>query len=97
MNYLSLTDLFLVGLGLDITGAILLAKGLLLSSRELAVLNTMYGSGKGVHKDRCRNRVLGEFGVGYLTAGFILQAVGYGLEISGHPSTTGATGCLPRS
>lgn len=94
MIYLSLTDLFLVGLGLDISGAILLAKGLLLSPRELAMLNTMYGSGEGVHRDRCRNRALGEFGVTYLTAGFILQAVGYALEIGGHPSTTGTSRLL---
>jgi hypothetical protein len=90
VDYLSLTDLFLVGLGLDISGAILLAKGLLLSPRELAMLNTYYGSSNGVHKDRCRNRALGEFGVAYLTAGFVLQAVGYALEIGGHPSRTGS-------
>lgn len=53
------------------------------------MLNTMYGSGEGVHKDRCRNRVLGEFGLSYLTAGFVLQAVGYALQISGHPNETG--------
>lgn len=88
-DYLTLSDLFFVGLALDITGGVLLAKGLLLTPRELAMLNTMYGSGVGVHKDRCRNRVLGEFGVAYLTAGFVLQAVGYALQISGHPSETG--------
>jgi hypothetical protein len=88
-EYLTLNDLFFVGLALDISGGILLAKGLLLSPRELAMLNTMYGSGEGVHKDRCRNRVLGEFGLAYLTAGFVLQAVGYALQISGHPSETG--------
>jgi hypothetical protein len=35
LDYLSLTDLFIVGLGLDITGAILLAKGLLISPATL--------------------------------------------------------------
>lgn len=89
-EYLTLSDLFFVGLALDITGGILLAKGLLLSPRELALLNTMYGSGEGVHKDRCCNRVYGEFGIAYLTAGFVLQAVGYALQISGHPSETGS-------
>jgi hypothetical protein len=87
---LSLSDLFLVGLALDIAGGILLARGLLLTPRELAMLNTWYGSGEGVHRDRCRNRVLGEFGVAYLTAGFVSQAIGYALQISGHPSRTGA-------
>jgi hypothetical protein len=88
-EYLSLSDLFFVGLALDITGGILLARGLLLTPRELAMLNTMYGAGEGVHKDRCRNRVLGEFGLAYLTAGFVVQAIGYALQISGHPSETG--------
>jgi hypothetical protein len=88
-DYLTLSDLFFVGLALDITGGVLLAKGLLLTPRELALLNTVYGSGSGVHRDRCRNRVLGEFGVAYLTAGFVLQAVGYALQIGGHPSETG--------
>lgn len=88
-EYLTLNDLFFVGLALDISGGILLAKGLLLSPRELAMLNTMYGSGEGVHRDRCRNRVLGEFGLAYLTAGFVLQAVGYALQVGGHPSETG--------
>jgi hypothetical protein len=35
LDYLSLTDLFIVGLGLDITGAILLAKGPLISPATL--------------------------------------------------------------
>ena len=87
--YLTLSDLFFVGLALAITGGILLAKGLLLTPQELAMLHTMYGSGTGSHKDRCRNRVLGEFGVAYLTAGFVLQAVGYALQISGQSSETG--------
>ena len=89
VGYLSLTDLFLVGLALDISGATLLAKGLLLSPRALARLNTNWGVGYGQHEDRCRNRVLGEFGVIYLVAGFALQAVGYSLEIGGVLSKTG--------
>jgi hypothetical protein len=89
-SHISLADLFLVGLAFDISGAILLAKGLLLTPRELAMLHTNYGAGVGVHKDRCRNRVLGEFGVTYLTTGFVFQAVGYALQISGHHTATGS-------
>jgi hypothetical protein len=89
VDYLSLTDLFLVGLALDISGAILLAKGLLLSPHMLASLNTVWGVGEGLHEDRLRNRVDGEFGVGYLVCGFILQAVGYSLDIGGVSSKTG--------
>ncbi len=88
MRYLSLTDLFLVGLALDITGAIMLAMGLLLSARSIVRLNTMWGLNKGAHEDRCWNRVNGEFGAAFLVAGFALQAVGYGLEIAGVPSET---------
>jgi hypothetical protein len=90
VGYLSLTDLFLVGLALDISGATLLAKGLLLSPRELARLNTFWGVGYGQHEDRCRNRVAGEFGVAYLVCGFLLQAVGYLLAVSGVPSEAGS-------
>lgn len=89
MNCLSLTDLFLVGLALDITGAILLAKGLLLSPRALARLNTNWGVGYGQHEDRLRNRVDGAYGVRCLVVGFCLQAFGYLLAISGVSSETG--------
>jgi hypothetical protein len=88
-NYLSLTDLFLVGLAFDICGAVLLAKGLLISPRALYKLNTYWGVGYGQHQDRCENRVDGEFGVGYLIVGFFLQAVGYSLDIAGVQSETG--------
>jgi hypothetical protein len=89
MNDLSLADLFLVGLVLDISGAILLARGLLLSPRELSRLNTFWGVGYGQHEDRIRNRVSGEFGVTYLVAGFLLQAAGYSFAISGVETKTG--------
>lgn len=88
-DYLSLADLFLVGLALDISGAILLAKGLLLSPRALSRLNTWWGVSDGQHEDRCRNRVAGEFGVTYLVAGFTMQAVGYLLSVAGVRSETG--------
>jgi hypothetical protein len=91
MSYLSLTDLFLVGLALDISGAVLLAKGLLLSPRELAKLNTNWGVGYGQHEDRLQNRVAGKFGVLYLVGGFTLQAAGYTTEIGGAKNETGIT------
>ena len=68
MTELSLADLFLVGLVLDISGAVLLARGLLLSPSELSRLNTVWGSAAGVHEDRIRNRVAAEFGVAYLAS-----------------------------
>jgi hypothetical protein len=89
MSHLSLADLFLVGLVLDVSGALLLARGLLLSPRELSRLNTFWGVGYGQHEDRIRNRVAGEFGVTYLVAGFLLQAAGYSFAIAGTPTRTG--------
>ncbi len=88
-EYLSLTDLFLVGLAFDICGAVLLAKGLFLSPRFLSTLNTWWGVSDGQHQDRSENRVAGEFGVAYLVAGFFLQAVGYSLDIAGVQSEVG--------
>ena len=90
MDFLSLTDLFLVGLALDVTGAVLLAKGLLISPAMISVVSgTYWGSNKGEAEDRCRNRVDAEFGIGFLAAGFVLQAVGYSLDIGGVPTETG--------
>lgn len=89
-NYLSLADLFLVGLALDICGAVLLAKGLLLGPRDIARLNTYWGINEGALSDRIQNRVYAEFGMLYLGIGFALQAVGYSLEIGGVETETGA-------
>lgn len=89
-RYLSLTDLFLVGLALDICGAVLLAKGLLLTPRDIARLNTFWGINEGALRDRIQNRVYAEFGMLYLGIGFTLQAVGYSLEIGGVETETGA-------
>lgn len=89
-NYLSLADLFLVGLALDICGAVLLAKGLLLTPRDFARLNTYWGINEGALSDRIQNRVFAEFGMLYLGIGFALQAVGYSLEIAGVETETGA-------
>lgn len=86
----TLADLFLVGLVLDISGAVLLAKGLLLSPRTLSKLDTWWGVGHGQHQDRVANRVAGEFGVAYLVLGFALQFVGYSLDIAGVSTETGS-------
>ncbi|HEX3563553.1 MAG TPA: hypothetical protein VHU24_12000 [Solirubrobacterales bacterium] len=91
MDYLSLTDLFIVGLALDITGAILLAKGLLISPEAISSVSaTLWGGNPETARDRCRNRVDAEFGVAYLAGGFLFQAIGYSLDIGGVPSETGA-------
>lgn len=89
-DYLSLTDLFLVGLGLDITGAWLLAKGLLISPASISsIAVSRVGGNPETTRDRCSSRVDAEFGILYLAGGFALQAVGYALEISGVETETG--------
>jgi hypothetical protein len=91
-EHLSLTDLFLVGLALDITGAWLLAKGLLISPAAISNISaTLWGGNPETARDRCSSRVDAEFGVAYLAGGFLLQAVGYSLEIGGVETDTGAT------
>src|SRR4051794_26231200 len=85
----TLADLFLVGLVFDIAGAVLLAKGLLLSPRTLSKLNTYWGISHGQPRDRIDNRIAGEFGVVYLVLGFALQFVGYSLEIGGTSTKAG--------
>jgi hypothetical protein len=91
LDYLSLTDLFIVGLALDITGAVLLAKGLLISPETISSISaTLWGGNPETARDRCRNRVDAEFGVAYLASGFLFQAIGYSLDIGGVPSETGA-------
>jgi len=95
LDYLSLTDLFIVGLALDITGAILLAKGLLISPATISDISaTLWGGNPETARDRCRNRVDAEFGVAYLAGGFFLQAVGYSLDIGGVSSETGTSRLL---
>jgi hypothetical protein len=87
-------DLFLVGLVFDISGAVLLAKGLLLSPRTLSKLNTYWGLSHGQPQDRVDNRVAGEFGVTYLVLGFALQFVGYSLNIGGVSTKSGSVRLL---
>src|SRR5690606_16572368 len=84
-------DLFLVGLALDITGAWLLAKGLLISPAAISNISaTLWGGNPETARDRCSSRVDAEFGVAYLGVGFLLQAIGYSLEIAGVQTDTGA-------
>lgn len=90
MDYLSLTDLLIVGLALDITGAVLLAKGLLISAESISQISaTLWDGNPETARDRCRNRVDAEFGVAYLAGGFLFQAIAYSLDIGGVPSETG--------
>lgn len=87
----STIDLFVVGLGFDVTGAILLAKGLLINPATIyKVASTYYGMNVGEAIDRAQNRVDAKFGVGCLVGGFFFQAVGYTAQLAGASSATGA-------
>ncbi len=91
MCLLSLNTLFLVGLALDIAGAVLLAKGLLLSSEQIARLTgTYFGWNAGEAIARAEDKVDARFGLGCLLLGFGLQAVGYFLALLGVEPTAGA-------
>jgi hypothetical protein len=91
MRIFSLTDLFILGLGLDLAGAVLIARGLLISPAAIARLNTWGGLESGSTVDRARNWVDAFFGVVYLGLGFACQAAGYFAELGG--STPKGGGC----
>jgi hypothetical protein len=82
--------LFVVGLALDITGAWLLAKGLLVSPRTIAALSgSYYNFNAGDAINRVENRIDAEFGVVALGLGFVLQAIGYVAVLLGADSSSG--------
>lgn len=87
---MSLTDLFVVGLGFDIAGATLLAKALLLDVATIRSLGTWGGVGFGATVQRCRDRVDAEVGLSALGLGFLLQAIGYCLAVAGVEPSSGA-------
>jgi len=89
MRIFSLTDLFILGLGLDLAGAMLIARGLLISPAAIARLNTWGGLESGSTVDRSRNWVDAFFGVVYLGLGFACQAAGYFAELGGSTPTSG--------
>jgi hypothetical protein len=91
-RYLSLTDLFLVGLALDVVGAVILAKALLLKPDTIFRMSTNYpGTNAYLAEDRAKQRVAAEFGLGYLGIGFLLQVLGYSAELAGISNATGST------
>jgi hypothetical protein len=97
VNLLSLTDLFLIGLALDLVGAVALARGLL-ASPQLIVLRSRYGA---ILVDvpintpqviaEVEDRLAARAGIVSLALGFGLQAVGYLLSVAGVESATSGT------
>jgi hypothetical protein len=79
-----LQDLFAVGLGFDIAGALLLALGLLVSPRDVMRRSAIVtGFNSSLMVSQARNRADGEIGLVALVAGFVLQGVAYALTLGG--------------
>ena len=88
-DVLSYQDVFAVGIGLDIAGAFLLAKGLLLSTRQIRSLSAMYWDFSAPDVvARVEDKVSTQIGVAALALGFICQLTGYvlGALLSSNPS-----------
>ncbi|MBS1886315.1 MAG: hypothetical protein JSU06_03915 [Actinobacteria bacterium] len=80
----------MVGLVIEICGAVILANGLFLSPRQVAGMVEQFpGPDLSEAMERCENRADAEIGVRYLVAGFVLQFIGYGAELAGVVQTTG--------
>lgn len=79
----------MLGLGLDVAGATLLARGALSSTVELARSDTWLGVGPGSVVQRARDCVAGTFGLAALICGFAVQGGAYFVELAGkaHSST----------
>lgn len=86
---MSVTDFFVVGLGFDLAGAAILARGLLLGSASIAALGTYRGLSHGMTVERCSDRAHAELGLAALGLGFLLQAVGYAAVIGGVKQASG--------
>lgn len=86
----TVSDLFVLGIGVELVGAWLLARGLLASPTVLKSFSTVGAIGVGDVVDRARNRVDAAFGVVYLLIGFLAQLGGYLLQIAGRHGSHGA-------
>lgn len=86
-------DLFALGLGLDIAGGYLVARGLLKSDVDMATSRTWAGIGAQSTLAEASDRVDAGFGLTFLSFGFVLQAVGYLTTAAGVDA--GPTGAGP--
>src|SRR4051812_20636134 len=100
MCHFGALDLFMLGLGADITGAYVLAKGLLTSPSEQARrARSYYDVNPPLAIAQVKDRLDGEVGVCGLGLGFLAQAAGYAIDAGGYGNTkadiwTVVGGCL---
>jgi hypothetical protein len=86
----SLEDLFVVGIGFDIAGALLVGRGLLTSPIGIARRATSYlGYSGPLATSQIEDKVDGMAGLAALVLGFILQATGYAFVLSRHAGGAG--------
>lgn len=75
-------DLFVAGIGFDVVGAWLLARGLVASPGDLALRTASFWGGNPIATaSQIEDRVRGQAGVRLLVLGFLLQAVAYAFVI----------------
>jgi hypothetical protein len=88
-RYFDIQQLFAVGIGFDIAGATLLARGLLASPHEIAIRSGTYmGYNASVSVGAARDRIDALVGLVALGVGFTLQAAGYLIELDRHVQTS---------
>lgn len=90
-NLLAPEDLFTTGIGCDISGAYLVARGLLMRPADIrAITSTRLEYSGPQIASRVHDRVAGRFGVGALIVGFIFQLAGFivvtGTDLDARPS-----------
>ena len=85
------SDVSLVGIGLDIAGAVLLANGLLMNDRQvIGVTRTYLNFSPHQVIWRTDDRITGTIGVGSILCGVVAQLVGYAASLSFGLDTAGS-------
>ena len=87
MAAVTVDDLFTAGIGFDIAGALMLAKGLLVPASEQVKRNASGYGGYSFYQviSWSEDWVDAVFGASSLAVGFVFQAAGYALVIGGAP------------
>lgn len=80
---MNVTDLFVVGIGFDLSGAVLLALGVIGSPEEIVKSTLTYWGISATIGRTIKDKVLGILGVTYLVMGFLLQGTAYVLTTDG--------------
>lgn len=94
-DMLSVSDLFTVGLGIDVAGAYLLARGLLASPAVMARRRKRWSDfNPSLAVAQAEDKVDAMFGLSALGIGFFIQTVGYVLTLAGIGGATGGSAAL---